>query len=440
METVVRLVPAPDERGRREAFECPPGAPVSRARGTADLLNAGQPLQRGIGRPEPELPVEPERPALDRLLVPEADLERVDGEGLDPEVVAVEPEKAAVDECRLAVPEGGEDVEADREAAQERVGVPVADRDPVPEEEDPVSRPQREPPLRHDPYQEDLEPPAARGRDDGGRVAVREGVELPVTRRHRRPAEVEGLRPLPARESPDGERPGRELPVDRHVLAGEERPVVHERRDPLPSHPRPGGRTVAEGPDRPEAEGVEPLRPVRAGEFPEPVQQPFEGSRTAPARRVDPSLAVQVRLHERLVRRERDEPPERPAEAVAHPFVVPREPDLPGEPLHEPPGLQEREGHLDRGPRDAGDLPFEQRLEIAPGVREPPHSSAERTEEPLAPLENRGGVGVGPEEEERLVEPDELRRVVEAGLLHLAKQRPDAPGPRPVAAAGIEAG
>ena len=117
VESVVGRPPAVEQRRLREAFEGPPASPVPRLRRGLRLLAGRERLERRVRRPEPELPVEPERAGLDPFVVSQPDLERVDGKRRHAEEVAKEPQEPDVDEGRLAVPEGREDVEADAETA-----------------------------------------------------------------------------------------------------------------------------------------------------------------------------------------------------------------------------------------------------------------------------------------------------------------------------------
>src|SRR6266568_4970455 len=181
------------------------------------LLGAGQALDPRISRMKSELAVKPERAAVDRFVVAQSDLVRVDGENGRSEKLPIELQQPREAPRRFAHAKRGEDVEADLDSLAEDEGVAISDRDSVAKKDRSVSIPNRKALVGTYAEQKDLQSAARFGGDDCRRIAEGGDVQLSIARGQRGARDVQCRLSFVGRKSVDRKGRRAELACDRHI-------------------------------------------------------------------------------------------------------------------------------------------------------------------------------------------------------------------------------
>src|SRR5215469_17033435 len=120
-----------EDVGRGQALECRRRRPIGGMASELLLLPPRQLAQSRIGRSESQLPVEPESPRLERLLVLMADLVRIDREGRNAKRLVKKLQDLSEYPGRFAFAERVVDVETNFDAFEKGKCFHVTDRYPV---------------------------------------------------------------------------------------------------------------------------------------------------------------------------------------------------------------------------------------------------------------------------------------------------------------------
>src|SRR5215471_6498981 len=124
-----------EDVGGCQALQCRRRGAIGGMASELLLLPARQLAQSRIGRSESQLPVEPESPRLERLLVLMADLVRIDRKRRNAKRLVKKLQNLSEDPGRFAFAERVVDVETDLDAFEKRERFHVTDRHPVLDEE-----------------------------------------------------------------------------------------------------------------------------------------------------------------------------------------------------------------------------------------------------------------------------------------------------------------
>src|SRR5262249_1365667 len=350
---------------RRDPLQRHRGCSITGPLGDLALLPFDKRRDLGIRRSEAELSVEPEGTRLNRLLVLVADLIGVDREGGDAGRLPAEAQNLGVDPGRLRLAEGVIDVETDFHSLEEGEPLEVSDRDAVDEIDRGVRGSQRQPGLRTNAKEEDLEPSPGAPRDRGGGIAMGESVELAIARGPRAACDVDHSLPCAAREAAHRHRRAAEDPREIRLLAREQGLRVEEKRRTGLAQKCSRIRGAPEPPGRDDSERVEKLRLLDFAlwQTVEAVEEPRQVPSASPDRRSQPIPMRNHRIGKSLLLQQRNESLKPCSQSIGLVMDVPARLDLrngANEPSRDRIGELRRDGRS----RDAGELELVEKREV----------------------------------------------------------------------------
>src|SRR5438552_5067904 len=201
------------------------------------LLGAGQALDLRISRMKSELAVKPECAAVDRFVVAQSDLIRIDSENGRSEKLPIELQQPREAPCRFPLAKRGKDVEADFDSLAEDEGVAVSDRHSVAKKERSVSIPNRKALVGTHAEENNLQPAARFGRDDRRRIAECGDVQLSIARGQCGARDVQRRLSFVGRKSLNRKGRRAELAHDGHIASRDDC-LVEEKLTRRAAHPR----------------------------------------------------------------------------------------------------------------------------------------------------------------------------------------------------------